>query len=63
MQRMMELHTGVQAALKLHNTGRALALVNNCVANDLSALYYDCIKDSLCERCSVSPAPACVLCF
>jgi isoleucyl-tRNA synthetase len=52
MQRMIDLHTGVQAALKLHNTGRTLALVNNCVANDLSALYYDCIKDSLCVACA-----------
>jgi isoleucyl-tRNA synthetase len=47
MQRMMDLHVGVQAALKVHNTGKALQLVNNCVANDLSALYYDCIKDTL----------------
>ena len=48
MQRMIDLHIGVQAALKVHNTGKALQLVNNCVANDLSALYYDCIKDTLC---------------
>jgi isoleucyl-tRNA synthetase len=48
MQRMIDLHNGVQGALKVHNTGKALQLVNNCVANDLSSLYYDCIKDTLC---------------
>ena len=55
MQRMMDLHVGVQAALKVHNTGKALQLVNNCVANDLSALYYDCIKDTLCVRGFFTP--------
>jgi hypothetical protein len=48
MQRMIDLHNGVQAALKTHNTGKALQLINNCVANDMSALYFDCVKDTLC---------------
>lgn len=48
MQRMIDLHTGVQTALKVHNTGKALQLVHNCVANDLSALYFDSIKDTMC---------------
>ena len=53
MQRIIDLHVGVQAALKVHNTGKALQLVNN----DLSALYYDCIKDTLCVHHFFSPFP------
>jgi isoleucyl-tRNA synthetase len=48
MHRMIDLHTSVQTALKVHNTGKALQLVHNCVANDLSALYFDSIKDTMC---------------
>ena len=48
---MIDLHTSVQTALKVHNTGKALQLVHNCVANDLSALYFDSIKDTMCSAC------------
>jgi isoleucyl-tRNA synthetase len=60
---MIDLHTGVQTALKVHNSGKALQLVHNCVANDLSALYFDCIKDTVCVLPFPLPSPSFTLFF